>query len=317
MNAAPQIDLHQIPSGYQGTLKTLGYIGDLIKQGAKAFSVRQTAIAILRQRGVRPKDYAGEIKALFEWVQQNIRYTKDTFRVEVLHSAKRMLALRAGDCDDMSILLGAMLESIGHPVRLVISGPDPLRPDLFSHIYLEVFLQGRWIPLDATMPYPMGWASSAPIKKIIAIERSADMLSEEMELQGIGAAPPVPDWLKGLIRSVRHEAIQPKDPRVKSLWGLLRQRQLLHQNPWLSAVLRRIWKQGLSAKPHPRTAQRMVQSLRRWGILPPKPIGAAAPAAMQAMRPVTLKPVASVRPAAMQAVRPVQVQPTAMKAVPK
>jgi hypothetical protein len=54
----------------------------------------------------------GEIKALFEWVQRNVRYTKDTFRIEVLHSAKRMLKLRAGDCDDMAILLGAMLEAI-------------------------------------------------------------------------------------------------------------------------------------------------------------------------------------------------------------
>ncbi len=223
--------IHKIPSGYQGTLKTVEHIRDLIKQGAKDFHVRQTAIDILLQRAVKPKDYVGEIKALFEWVQQNIRYTKDTFRVEVLHSAKRMLELRAGDCDDMTILLGAMLEAIGHPVRLVISGPDPLRPDLFSHIYLEVFHKGRWIPLDATMPYPMGWAPRTLVKKIIAIERRPNMLSEDMELQGIGAASAVPDWLKGLIRSVRHEAIQPKDPRVKSLWDLLRQRQLLRQKP--------------------------------------------------------------------------------------
>lgn len=49
--------------------------------------------------------------------------------MEVLHSARRMLELRADDCDDMAILLGEMLESIGHPVRLVITGPDPRKPD--------------------------------------------------------------------------------------------------------------------------------------------------------------------------------------------
>ena len=76
-----------------------------------------------------------------------------------------MLELRAGDCDDMAILLGAMLEAIGHPVRLVIIGPDPLRQDLFTHIYLEVFHKGRWIPLDATMPYPMGWGPRALVQK--------------------------------------------------------------------------------------------------------------------------------------------------------
>jgi hypothetical protein len=95
----PKISLRNIPEGYSGTLKTVEYFAGLIKQGAKDFHVRQTAIDILLRRGVRPKDYLGEIKALFEWVQQNVRYTKDTFRVEVLHSARRMLELRAGDCD--------------------------------------------------------------------------------------------------------------------------------------------------------------------------------------------------------------------------
>src|SRR5262249_7228512 len=133
MSAPPKIFLHKIPEGYRGTLQTVEHIGDLIKQGARDFHVRQTAIDILLQRAVKPKDYLGEIKALFEWVQQHVRYAKDTYRVEVLHSAKRMLELRAGDCDDMAILLGAMLEAIGHPVRLVLTGHDPLRQDLFSH----------------------------------------------------------------------------------------------------------------------------------------------------------------------------------------
>ena len=48
-----------------------------IKRGAKDFHVRQAAIAILRRRDVRPKDYLGEIKALFEWVQRHVRYTRD------------------------------------------------------------------------------------------------------------------------------------------------------------------------------------------------------------------------------------------------
>lgn len=325
MDARPKIHLHKIPSGYPGTLKTIEHIVDLIRKGAKDFKVRQTAIGILLQRAVRPKDYLGEIKALFEWVQRNIRYTKDTFRVEVLHSARRMLELRAGDCDDMAILLGAMLEAIGHPVRLIITGPDPLRQYLFSHIYLEVCHRGRWIPLDATMHHPMGWAPRTPVKKTIAIERRADMMADDLDLQGIGAAMAVPDWLKGLIRSVRYEAIRPKDPRVKSLWDLLRQRQLLRRSPWLKAVLYRIWNRGLSARPHPRTARRIVRRLRLWGILPPKPAGAApagtaamppsAPAATPAATPVVLQPVASVQPAAMQPVRPVQMQPVSPAAV--
>jgi transglutaminase-like putative cysteine protease len=167
----PQIYLGYIPKGYLGTKETVRYIKGLIRAGAKDFYVRQKAIDILMDEGVKPKNYLGEIKALFRWVQANIRYTKDPYRVEVLHSARRLLELRAGDCDDMAILLGAMLEGIGHPVRLVLTGPDPRRPRLLSHIYVEVYYKGHWIPLDPTMPYHPGWSPRALVKKVIHLER--------------------------------------------------------------------------------------------------------------------------------------------------
>jgi hypothetical protein len=166
----PRIFLRKIPRGYPGTMRTASHVKRLIREGAKDFYVRQKAIDILLERGVRPKNYLGEIAALFEWVQRNVRYTRDPFRVEVLHTPRRMLELRAGDCDDMTILLGSMLESVGHPVRLVLTGPNAFRPRLFSHIYLEVNHRGDWIPCDATMPHPLGWSPRAPVKQIIAIQ---------------------------------------------------------------------------------------------------------------------------------------------------
>jgi hypothetical protein len=216
---------------------------------------------------VKPKDYRGEIKALFEWVQQNVRYTKDPVRVEMLHSPRRMLELRAGDCDDMTILLGAILEAIGHPVRLVLAGPDPLRPLLFSHIYLEADYEGEWIPLDPTMPYPMGWAPIGLVKKVIAMR--ANMLSQDAELQAIADAASLSTGPQELIQAIQHEGLQPKDARVKSLWDLLRHRQLLGRSPWLQALLRQLWSRGLVARPRPRTTARLVRLLQGWGILPP------------------------------------------------
>jgi Transglutaminase-like superfamily len=308
----PQIYLDQIPRGYPGTERTVEHIKTLIQIGAKDFYVRQKAIDILLERGVKPKDYRGEIKALFEWVQQNVRYTKDPFRVEVLHSARRMLELRAGDCDDMTILLGAMLEAIGHPVRLVLAGPDPLRPLLFSHIYLEADYKGRWIPLDPTMPYPMGWAPVGLVKKVIAMRR-ANMMPQDAELQAIAGAVSVPHWLRGLFRAVQREGLQPKDARVKSLWDLLRQRRLLGRSRWLRTVLRYSWSRGLAARPRPRTAARLERLLQRWGILPPPMVRPIA------RRPIRIRPVApgTVRPVqamAVQPIRPVKVRPVAAPA---
>jgi hypothetical protein len=312
---APKIFVGHIPKGWRGTQKTVEHVQALIRAGAKDFYVRQKAIDILLEKQVKPKDYLAEIKALFEWVQQHVRYTKDTFGVEVLHSAKRMLELRAGDCDDMTILLGAMLEAIGHPVRLVIIGSNPLRHDLFTHIYLDVFHKDRWIPLDATMPHPMGWGPRAWVRKVITIERRPTMMSEDLELRGIGAEiigveMGVPTWLKELIRAIRSEAMQPKDGRVKSLWNLLRDKRQLSTHPWIKEVLQRIWTKGLAARPRPLTTEKLVMRLRKIGILPPGGAGGAAhrpgagrPSAPMAMRPVRAVPVKPVRPMPMRAHR--------------
>ena len=143
----------------------------MIPDGAKDFYVRQKAIQIFRAYGVRPKDRLGEVCALFDWVRRNVRYTRDIFRVELLHSARRMLELQAGDCDDMAILLGAMLMSTGHPVRLVLAGFRLNRPHAYSHIYPEVNVRGRWIAIDATVARPMGWAPPALWKRVCEIEK--------------------------------------------------------------------------------------------------------------------------------------------------
>lgn len=167
----PRISLIRVPHGDRGTLATARIIGRMIGDGAKDFVVRQKAIQIFRIAGARPKDRFGEIRSLFEWVRRNVRYTRDIFRVELLHTARRMLELRAGDCDDMTILLGAMLMSTGHPVRLVLAGFRKKKPHCYSHIYLEVNLGGNWIALDATMERPMGWAPPALWKRICDIDR--------------------------------------------------------------------------------------------------------------------------------------------------
>ena len=170
-------------------MTTAAHVGRLIRNGAGDFYVRQKAIDILMERGVPAKDYLGEIDALFRWVQRHVRYTKDPFRIEVLHSARRMLELKAGDCDDMTIVLGALIKSVGHPVRIVLTGPDPLRPDLFSHIYLEARHHDQWIPLDATMPYGMGWSPRTPVRQVLSIEEDDSDASTATATRSASASP--------------------------------------------------------------------------------------------------------------------------------
>jgi transglutaminase-like putative cysteine protease len=165
----PRIRIVRVPKGRRGTIVSAGLIANLIREGSRDFYVRQRAIQIFREAAARPKDRWAEVCALSHWVRNNIRYTRDIFRVELLHTARRMLELRAGDCDDMTILLGAMLMSTGHPVRLVLAGFRRKRPHSYSHIYPEVNVRGKWIALDATMNRPIGWAPPALWKQICPV----------------------------------------------------------------------------------------------------------------------------------------------------
>ena len=127
-------------------------------------------------------------------------------------------------------------------------------------------------------------------------------MTQDIDRQGIVGVAEADDWLKGLVRAVWKEAVTPKDARVKSLWDLLRQRQLLGRSPWLRSVLRRVWDQGLAARVRPRTARRLVRRLRHLGILPPR---------LVPLRPVVAPPPGPRRPIAVRPVQAVSVRPVA------
>jgi hypothetical protein len=128
---------------------------------------------------------------------------------------------------------------------------------------------------------------------------------------GIGQAP---DWLTQLIAAIQGEAIAPRDAPIKSMWDLLRQRGLLHRSRWLGNLLQRIWRQGLAARPRPRTTQRLQQLLQQWGVLPASAVTpivvspivpqtvVVSPGVTRPFRPVVVRPL---RPVAVRPLRPV------------
>ena len=113
-------------------------------------------------------------------------------------------------------------------------------------------------------------------------------------------------WLRALIQGIRETGVQPKDPRVKALWQLLRRRQLLARSPWARTRLRFIWQKGLNAKPRPRTIARLLALLRNRGPLTISPQqrqwsrvprrAAMARSSMRRLRPVVVRRVATLRP---------------------
>lgn len=144
--------LSLIPEGKAGIVQTLKVMSRLVRDGKKNIAVRTKTLSLIS--GCDQKDYACEVKALHGFVRDAIRYVQDINNVETVQEPQKTLEFMAGDCDDKSTLLGAMLESIGHPTRFMAIG---FEPGIFSHVYVETRIGANWIPLETTEPVNVGW----------------------------------------------------------------------------------------------------------------------------------------------------------------
>lgn len=127
-------------------------MGILTKAGKKNPEVRIKAAELVAHLG--QKDYAAEAQALFNFVQNYIRYTRDIRGVETIQPAEYVLSRATGDCDDKCVLLASMLESIGHPTRFVALG---FKAGKFSHVLVETKIGEKWVAMETTEPVRMGW----------------------------------------------------------------------------------------------------------------------------------------------------------------
>jgi len=144
--------LGEVPNGRAGVKETLKIMSTIVKKFARDPQIRNLAISITSN--LDNKDFSGEVREIFNYVQTNIRYVGDVLDVETLQTPDVTLANQAGDCDDMAMLIAALLESINHPTRFRAVG---FAPGELSHVYVETLLGTTWVPLDATEPYDAGW----------------------------------------------------------------------------------------------------------------------------------------------------------------
>lgn len=146
--------LQLIPDGKAGTIATLKLMSRLVRAGKKTLPVRLTALALVK--GEAQKDWLKEARNLHAFVRDKIRYVRDINNVETLHTPEKILELGQGDCDDKSVLLASLLESIGHPTRFVAIG---FAPDHYDHVFVETKIGNNWIACETTEPVEMGWSA--------------------------------------------------------------------------------------------------------------------------------------------------------------
>ena len=139
--------------GDAGVSQTVAKMRDLIDQSLRDPAIIRLATDIVRN--VPPHDDMGEATAIYDWVQANIRFTKDPIGKEKLYPPTELLNIRAGDCDDITMLMAALLMAIGINARAITVSASDEDPSQFSHIYPEAQIGGQWVPMDAARPDAM------------------------------------------------------------------------------------------------------------------------------------------------------------------
>ena len=136
-----------------------------VRRAKKSLPIRLAAQQIIRDV-VGHKNWIGQVEALHAWVRDNVQYIRDIRGVETLQTPEKTLEFRQGDCDDQSLLLAALLESVGHPTRFIAISLSPFGQ--YAHVYTETKIGERWVPVETTEKWQMGDGPKHVIKRMIA-----------------------------------------------------------------------------------------------------------------------------------------------------
>lgn len=152
-----------------------------INEGKRDPRIRQIAGDILGKKtkddqwAVPERDWLGEIKAVFDYVRKNVRFTRDPHDLELFQKPRRTLETKIADCDDLTILSCALLQSIGYPVFIRVIG---INSKSFSHVYLLVAYPPhepkQVTPFDASRGEGVGWE----LKEGVTVKRDYEVTEE-------------------------------------------------------------------------------------------------------------------------------------------
>jgi len=164
--------------------QTVGIIRSFILEGSQNPNLRLLVSRILKS--CKSKDFPCYVEKIVEFVRSKVRYVDDPQRMEVLQSPERTLHLGMGDCDDFTILTGALLRTAGFPVRIVLG--DVNGDGKYEHVYLRVMLPNKtWLTVDPTVKNPFQ-PKDYPEKEIRIAERSS-LLSGEIRTRPYAPKP--------------------------------------------------------------------------------------------------------------------------------
>lgn len=141
-----------IRNGLNGTRDTLRIMSRAVSRGKKHPVIRELALNIIRN--IPGKNYPAEVRAIHNWVQTNIRYTRDVKGVETIQFPWVTVDIGQGDCDDHAVLVASLLEAVGASTRFNAIGRQKGRCE---HVLTETRLGKGWVTVETTEPVNVGW----------------------------------------------------------------------------------------------------------------------------------------------------------------
>lgn len=118
----------------------------------------RTASAIAASQPQR--DFVGQVRALYKFVRDRVRFRRDTFPAEHLRQPDHLLdqiaqhGTTSADCDDGTMLTATLLRCLGFPAYFVVVGR---RADgRLEHVFPALRFAGEIIGLDPQERRPPG-----------------------------------------------------------------------------------------------------------------------------------------------------------------
>ena len=135
---------YTIDDGDAGIMQTVDYMWNYALRDTKETLVKK----LVRQ--LKGKNDHETIRNIYNWVWQNVEYKLDPADREMITSPIHYVNgnRRTGDCDCMTTLLVCLLETAGFDCAIKVIA---WRIYDYTHVYAEVWYNGKWQTLDPTL----------------------------------------------------------------------------------------------------------------------------------------------------------------------
>lgn len=205
---AATIERVPVRGGYENQMReTIRRIGSAIRKASVYPPIRNHAAAVAST--APPKDFVGQLRAVYNDFINRWRYVKDPASRELLTNSPEAIwrltmggdgvgvgaGKGAGDCDCAATALGAQLEAIGFKTRLGTTADAKAPPGrLFGHVFIQAQVPGfGWVTVDPVLHPKRPFGAVAKHSRIAWWDLDGNFLGFRGNYTGMGLEQEVID----------------------------------------------------------------------------------------------------------------------------